>query len=382
MTLVQRRNVLSAFAASMLAFAAGASSAQELVIGAPLAMTGPAGQVSADVVKGAQLAIDEVNAAGGVLGRKLKLEVQDTTGAPAQAVQLVGSFARNPNVIAILGPINAAEVGAVTGLAASNKIVVYAPASAGTVPGVPDLKFNEWTFRLNQAQPTVLGPLVNQVAAISKAKSITILNYSDNGAYVDAGNLWQKTAEGKGMTVQRIQFPSATQDFSAIVTQIKKDTQLVGIGALSGTLGPLIRAIRQAGINAPIMGDASILAASVFTVSQGASKGAYSYSSYLSGAGTGTNEFIAGFKKAHNADPSAIASYGYEAVKLIANALKTQKAVTRQALRDGLGKTRGYKGITGDVSYNNSGDAVRQSVPLVQVGDNGELKKVGDIKLQ
>src|SRR4051812_49299999 len=103
MKILQRRSLLSAFGATVLVIAAlapAAASAQEIVIGAPLAMTGPAGQVSADVVKGAQLAVDEIYAAGGVLGRKMRLEVQDTTGAPAQAVQLVGSFARNPNVLA------------------------------------------------------------------------------------------------------------------------------------------------------------------------------------------------------------------------------------------------------------------------------------------
>jgi hypothetical protein len=216
-------SVLCALAAASALLHSPPSRAQgagnPLIIGAPLAMTGPAGAVGVDIQRGAQLAVDQINAAGGVAGRKLKLDVQDTTGAPAQAVQLFGSYARNPDVIATLGPVNAAEVGAVTNLAASNKLVAYAPASAGTVPGVDNLKFNDWTFRLNQSQPTILGPMLDTVIGISKAKSLTVLNYSDNAAYVDAGNFWQKAAEAKGLSVQRIQFPSTTQDYSAIVTQ-------------------------------------------------------------------------------------------------------------------------------------------------------------------
>jgi branched-chain amino acid transport system substrate-binding protein len=306
--------------------------------------------------------------------------VQDTTGAPAQAVQLFGTFSRNPAVVVILGPINAAEVGALTNLAAASKLVVFAPASAGTVPGVPDLKFNDWTFRLNQSQPSILGPLLGTVMdRTKKHTAVTILNYSDNAAYVDAGNFWTKAAEAKGAKVQHIQFPSSTQDFSAIVTQIDRNAELITIGALPGTLGPLTRAIKQAGLKGQIVGEASMISSSVFKVSEGASKGAYSYSSYLVGQGTGTAEFVSAFKKANGSDPSAIAAYGYEAVKLVANAMKTRKATTRQAVRDGLGATKNYKGVTGTISYRNSGDAVRESVPLVQISDGGELVKVSDI---
>ncbi|MFT3819317.1 MAG: ABC transporter substrate-binding protein [Rubrivivax sp.] len=381
-----RRTVLStaASAALLAGLWPGVSQAQDnaLIIGCPLSMTGPAGAIGVDIQRGAQLAVDEVNAAGGVLGKPLKLEVQDTTGAPAQAVQLFGSFARNPGVVAVLGPINAAEVGAVTNLAASQKLVAYAPASAGTVPGVPNLKFNDWTFRLNQAQPTVLGPLLTEVMTrTNTTKQVTVLNYSDNAAYVDVGGFWRKAAEARGATVQHIQFPSTQQDFSAIVTQIQKSSELIAIGALPATLGPLVRAIRQAGLTAPIVGEASMISSSVYTVSQGASKGAYSYSSYLVGTGTGTSEFVASYKKAYGTDPGALASYGYEAIKLIAHAMKTQNATTRQAVRDGLGATKGYQGVTGNITYNNSGDAIRQTVPLVQVKDGGELVKVADIAL-
>lgn len=370
----------SAFVYSPTSRAQGAGN--PLIIGAPLALTGPAGAVGVDIQHGAQLAIDQLNAAGGVAGRKLKLEVQDTTGAPAQAVQLFGSFARNPDVIAILGPVNAAEVGAMTNLAAGSKLVVYAPASAGAVPGVENLKFNAWTFRLNQALPTVVGPMLNTVIDLTKAKAVTILNYSDNAAYVDVGNYWQKAAEAKGLKVQRIQFPSTTQDYSAIVTQILRSSGLIAIGALPATDGPLVRAIRQAGLTAPIVGDGSIIASSVFTVSQGASKGVYAYSSYGVGGGTRTAEFVSAFKKANGVEPSALAAYGYDAVNLIANAIKTKGAATRQAVRDGLGATKNYPGVTGTITYNNSGDAVRTSVPLVQVKDGGELTKVGDISLK
>lgn len=385
-----RRAALPAIATS-IALAAGvlgglpAARAQDsstILIGAMLSMTGGAGVVGADIQSGAQLAIDEINASGGLIGKKLAMTVQDTAGTPAQAVQLFGTYARNPNVAAILGPILAPELGAVTNLAAANKVVVFTPTSAGSVPGVPTLKFNEWTFRLNQAQPTVLGPLILEVMNRHKvSKQVTVLNFSDTSTYVDAGELWQKAAEGKGVAVQRIQFPAPTVDFSAIVTQINKSTELIAIGGLPGSAGPLARAIRQAGINAPIIGDSSMTTSSYFSVAQGAGKGTYSYSGYLMGAGTGTNEFVASYKKAHGSEPGALVALGYESIKLIAAAIKSQNSASRQAIRDGLGAMKGYRGITGNITYANSGDALRESIPLVQLGDTGQMVKISDIPL-
>ncbi|MFT4067818.1 ABC transporter substrate-binding protein [Paraburkholderia sp.] len=376
----RRLSVMAVVAAAFL-YSAGATAA-DIVIGCPLSLTGPAGGIGVDVQHGAQVAVDEVNAAGGVLGRKLRLDVQDTTGAPAQAVQLFGGYARNPDVVAILGPINAAELGAVTNLAAASKLVILAPASSGSVPGVPNLKFNDWTFRLNQAMPTVLGPLLDSVVAAKGAKSVSILTYSDNAAYVDAGNLWQKAAETKGVKVQRIAFPSSTQDYAAIVTQIQRSSDLLVIGALSATDGPLVRAIRQAGLTTPIVGDASIVTSSVYVVSKGASKGVYSYSSYVDGSGGAASAFAAAFRKSFGAAPSALASYGYEAIRLMVNAMKTRNEVSRQAVRDGLGATKDYQGVTGAITYAGRGDAIRKTVPLVEVMDGGALKKIADIPLE
>src|SRR5262249_2672829 len=145
----------------------------EAVIAAPLALTGPAGSVGLDVRQGAQLAIDQLNNAGGVDGRKLKLLVKDTAGDPAQVVQLLPSFVKDTNVVSVLGPINASELGAVTGMGESSKIVIFAPASAGAVPGIKGGKFNPWTFRLNQSIPLTVGPEMAKILELTGAKSVT-----------------------------------------------------------------------------------------------------------------------------------------------------------------------------------------------------------------
>ena len=366
-----------ALVASVSACGGSASGSGEEIIAAPLSMTGPAGSVGLDIKQGAQLAIDTLNKKGGVGGKKLKLVVQDTAGEPAQAVQLVTSFAKDKNVLAILGPINAAEVGAVTNIAQSSKVVLFPPASSGAVPGVTDGKFNPWTFRLNQAIPLTVGPQMTKVLSMTGAKAVTILNYDDNAAYVDTADRWETAAKAAGATVQRLQFPSSTQDFSSIVTKISHSSSLIAIGALSATDASLTRAIRQAGIKAQLMGDASMLSSEVYSGSRGASEGAYAYSAFLPGQTAESKEFQSAFEAKYKKEPTTIDAYGYETVMLIAHA--AGKNPTRESVREGLSKLKDYSGITGTISYDGSGDAHRTTIPLVKVGKDGAIEEAGEI---
>lgn len=359
----------------------GTTSSTPIKIGGLLSLTGASGGVGLDIQHGAQVAIDQINAKGGVIGHKLELDVQDTAGQPAQAVQVFNGFANDPQTLVVLGPVNAAEVGSVTGLAEAKQLVVYAPASAGAVPGVTDLKFNPWTFRLNEALPLVVGPEMKTVVKLTGAKNVTVMNVSDNAAYVNVGDLWAAAAKDAGTTVQHIQFPTTTQDYSSIVTQVNKSADLIAIGANDAVDGPLSRALRQAGIKAQLMGDGSIFTSNVFTVSQGANVGAYSYSTYLPDQSRAIQDFISAFKKANGSDPSPIAAYSYEAVNIFVNAIRTKNAATRKAVRDGLSATKNYQGITGSVTYSGSGDAVRKSVSLVKIDSTGQIVKAGEIPI-
>jgi branched-chain amino acid transport system substrate-binding protein len=349
-----------------------------IIIGAPLALTGVAAPVGLDIEQGAQLAVADLNKAGGVGGHKVDLQVQDTAGVAAQAVQVATSFAHNQNVVALLGPVSAAEVGALTGIAASNKIVLYTPSSAGAVPGVNGEDFNAWTFRVNESIPLVVGPQMTAVLKATGATKVTVLSLSDQAAYVDTGDRWQKAAEAAGATVQRLQFPSTTEDYSSIVTNINPDAQVIAIGAESGNDASLTRAIKQAGLKGQLMGDASFISSEVYTGSRGATDGAYAYSSYLPGANKATNTFQTEFVAKFTKQPDAIAAYSYDATKLMFSSIKSGN-VTREAIRKALSSTKNYAGVSGQISYDGSGDAQRTSVPLVQIGAKGALKQVGKI---
>lgn len=367
--------------ASCGSLAQGSASDDTITLGAILSLTGENGSVGVAAQNGAKLAVEEINKSGGVLDRDLEIEYKDSQGDPAQAVQLFSSFARQQSVMGVVGPIFAPEMGAITKLAASTKMVVFSPISSGTVPGVDGGKFNEWTFRVNQPIPTIAGPLMTKVVGMVGADRVTILNAGDAAAYVDEADRWEEAAKKAEAEVQRIQFATGTADWSSIVTKVDGDADIIAIASVPADDGPLIQALRQAGHDAQLVGDSSFADPSTTELSRGGVSGAYLSSTFLPGFGTGTQKFIDSYQAEYGNAPNPLAAYGYETIKLVAKAFEDKGTVSRAALRDGLGGISGYQGLTGEISYDGSGDARRAEVPLVRIAENGSLERADTIPL-
>jgi branched-chain amino acid transport system substrate-binding protein len=352
-------------------------------LGVVLPLTGSTGSVGVDALTGFQLALQLQNAGGGVLGHRITYNTQDTGSDPATAAALEEKFGGDKSYSAIVGPITAAETVAVAPVAKRYKIISYNTTGSGVLP---DGTFNGWVFRINQSQALATAPTMRAVIkAVGNVKNIAILNYSDNAAYIGARDIWRKTASTLNLSVDNEEFPTTTQDYSPIISKLQgKNLDLIFIGALPVTLGPLIRQLRAAGIRAPIAGDASLFDPQTFSVSQGAAAGSYSYSSWLPTFNSRKNrEFIAAYKKQFGRNPSAFAAYSYDLANILMDAIKrTGGSSDRVKLRNALAATKNFPGVSGKVNYGpQGGDAVRKTVSLVRLSPTGALTLVGLIPI-
>lgn len=360
--------------------AEGPADKSNLVIAAPMAITGPVGSVGLEVKEGAELAIAQVNAEGGIDGRKLELKLQDTAGEPSQAVQVATSFIKDPDVVALLGPLLTPEVAAVYPLTTTNKIVMIPPASIGVIPGAEDGNFNEWTFRINQPAAPIATPLVDAAIERTDAKKVTVLHIDNNPTYVEIAQSWIAAAEEAGVEVQEIGFPSTTTDFSSIVTSIDPDADLLALGMLPANVAAMVSAARQAGVDAPVMGETTLLGAEVWAGSRGGVEGGLAYSVFLAEANDASKQFTEDFKAEYDKEPTLFNALAFDSVKMIAASLKGEP--TRDNVRKGLSALSEYPGTTGTISYDGSGDVLRKDVPLVEIGADGVPEKVGTLELE
>ena len=358
----------------------GGDSGGALKLGVELPLTGPVGSVGKDAITGFELAVKQKNAAGGVFGKDVEYSTEDTESKAAQAAALAAKFGGDSSIAAIVGPIAADETSAVAPVAEQRGILAYNTTGSGVAPAST---FNGWIFRINEAQSLAAGPLMETVVEkLGDVKNVQILNYSDNEAYVGAKDIWVDKAKELGLSVSNEQFPTDTQDFGPIVSKMQgKPIDLIMVGALPPTLGPLIKQIRAAGIEAPIAGDASLFDPQVLSVSGGAAAGSYSYGTYLPNSDDPkVKKFIADYKEAYGRVPSTFAALAYDLGNILFAAAEQAGGTDRQKLRDALASTSGYEGVTGAISYDSDGgDAIREAIALVQLKKDGTLDQVGEI---
>src|SRR5689334_24217408 len=145
MPMKMQRLLLGIFVASLIP--AAASAADTIKIGYPMPLSGPASVYGVPVVKGAEMAVQEINAAGGVLGRKVELLTRDSKASADEAVRLARELLIKDNVDFLSGTLTSAEAPAVSTIAKENKIVFVAPTAKTMLLTAPQ-NLHPYVFRI------------------------------------------------------------------------------------------------------------------------------------------------------------------------------------------------------------------------------------------
>lgn len=158
-----RRTFLLALVAATLLAPLPAAAQKPIKVGYPMIMSGPGALFGEPAAKGAQMFVDETNAAGGVLGRKFELIVRDTKGSPDEAVRVARELVLKENVDFLVGTLTSAEGPAVSVVAKENKIVFIAPIPKTDQLTAPD-KLHPYVFRVS-ANTTMEGRSAAEIVA-------------------------------------------------------------------------------------------------------------------------------------------------------------------------------------------------------------------------
>lgn len=334
--------------------------------GAILGLTGNSGSLGEDTKNGIQLAIDEQNAKGGILGKKIVLDVQDSktdgnTGVSI-AKQMLESGGEKP--IAIYTQSSAVSM-PVKPVAEKNKTIMFAISGADKL-----LENSKYIFR-NWANPlTAANAIVAFISNSLKVKSIGLF-YCNN----DYGKSMQKYVSGdcisKGIAVKfATAFDEKEGDYKSLISEyVSKNKQLeciytVGLG---GGLGSLTKQIREAGYNGKIISDITAPYPNVLNAAGAAGKDMY----YLDFAYSNTSlsatqkSYHDAFVKAYGKEPLNFSVVSYEAMKLLFKAIENAKSFDSDKVVSELNKIQNYSGVFGNTSVVNN--EVIYSIDVKQV---------------
>ncbi len=337
---------------------------EEILIGEYGAMTGSTATFGQSTHKGITMAIEELNATGGVLGKQIKILSEDDQGKPEEAQTVVTKLINKDRVSAILGEVASSNSLAAAPLCQQSRIPMVTPAS--TNPKVTQV--GDYIFRICFIDP-FQGKVMAKFAGNSlKVKKVAILRDIKSDYSMGLANFFKESfvANG-GEIVADESYSAGDKDFNAQLTSIKsKNPEAVFVPGYYTEVGLIARQARKLGITGPLMGGDGWDSEKLWEIGGDALNGCFFSNHYsVDDPSPAIQNFVASFKKKYNGEsPDAMSALGYDVAKVLVDAMRRANSDNPDSVRLALSKTSGYAGVTGAITLNESRDAVKPAVVL------------------
>ncbi|PAW74713.1 MAG: ethanolamine utilization protein EutJ [Opitutia bacterium Tous-C4FEB] len=356
-----------------LTFAPSLFPQEPIKIGQFASLTGKEASLGQSSNKGTMMAIDDLNAAGGVLGRPLLLVTEDTQSKPGETATVVKKLISRDKVIALLGEVASSRSLEAAPIAQAAKVPMISPAS--TNPKVTET--GAYIFRTCFIDP-FQGPVMARFARERlQAKRVALLVSNSSAYSIGLAKFFREAFVANGGTIVLEQkYSEGDKDFKAQLTAIKA----AGVDAVfnpgyynEGAL--IVRQARDLGLTLPIFGADSWEAEALIQLGGKAMEGAYLCSHYSpDDPSPRVQNFVAAYKKRFGSTPDSNASLGYDSVLVLVDAIRRAGTTETGALREAIATTRDFMAVTGKITIDSERNASKNAV-IIQV-KNGKFEFV------
>jgi branched-chain amino acid transport system substrate-binding protein len=373
--------VVLLLAAPLLVFAASgcrsSRNANEILVGQYGSLTGDQATFGQSTDSGIRLAVDEINAAGGVNGKKIHLITYDDKGDPREAATSVTRLITNDGVVAVLGEV--ASKLSLEGAPICQKYGVPMITPSSTNPKVTEV--GDMIFRVCFIDPFQGFVCAKFARDNLKAETAAIL-YDQSQTYsVGLQDEFEKSflkLGGKITTKQAYQ--KGEQDFNAQLTAIRASKpDVVFIPGYYNDVGTIAVQARKLGITVPLLGGDGWESPKLAEIAGDAINGCY-YSNHYSPQDPSprVQNFIKKYKEQYHATPDSMAALAYDATYVLKDAIGRANSLSGAAIAEQIAKTKDFDGVTGKITIDDHRNAVKPAVILEM--KNGEATYVTTIK--
>lgn len=344
----------------------------EIVIGEFASLTGGAASFGQSSHKGTALAIDEINAAGGVLGKKIKLITEDDQSLAGQPATIVRKLISQDKVVAILGEVASSKSLEAAPICQQARIPMITPAS--TNPKVTEV--GDYIFRICFIDP-FQGSVMAKFATSKGWKRLAVLTDTKQDYSVGLAKFFKEGIVAAGGEIVKDQsFSSGDKDFKAQLTSIKvAKPDAIFVPGYYGEVALIAKQARQLGIKVPLLGGDGWVGESLLPVAGNALNGCF-LSRHFSAddSSPAVQEFVSRYKQKYNAIPDDMGALGYDSVQILADAIRRAGTVEPAKLRDAIAATREFKAVTGVITLDENRNARKPAV--IMTIENGAFKFV------
>jgi branched-chain amino acid transport system substrate-binding protein len=365
-----------------LALAPVAANAQNIVIGASVPDTGPAAAAALWQRWGFQIALDEVNAAGGVLGKKVELLPYDNRCNPSEAVNVANKLIE-AKVVAILGAhCSSASLATMPLIAAAKIPMVEGIASSPKITDLSGVGGNEWTFRINPSDDDMMEALGLYLSQNSKIRRVAVLG-EDSDFGRGGAAAFAAIAKKYGLEVISTDFhPQSYPDFTALLTRIQQSRpDAIALFQLAGDQLNFLRNAMQLGVRIPYVGRFDPGGNNLQIVQAGGMEGSITAWTYSYLIDTPANKtFVAEVEKRHKTTPVLQTWAGYDAMRLLLKAIGEAGSTDPTAIRDAIKKIQFSNVMGAPVKFDDHNQAGK--VVLIEGIAGKKLSILKEVSLQ
>ncbi len=348
------------------AYAQGAT----VKIGMVVPMTGAAAESGSFAQTGAKIALEQVNKAGGVLGKPLELIFEDDQTTNPGAVLAFSKLASQPDIVAFLGSIRSTQMHAM----APDMLKISKPVGfGGTDPNLTKLG-NPWLFRF-RPNDSYSGKVIAQYGSKELGKKKWAIVHSTDAFGTAGAKALTEALPDNGATLALDQgYANQSQDFTPVVLAVRQSgADILGTYFTFETdLGIFARQLRQLGVNIPWVGSPSIVNVSALKLAGPALYNTYGVADYAEDSSDASKAFGKAYREVRKVAPDNQSSWTFDAVTCLAMAMNKAGSTEPNKVREAMLAIRGHKGAEGEYNFDKNGDGLH-GYNIVK-NDKGEIK--------
>ena len=366
----------TALLGSVFAGCGSKESGDTIKVGANFELTGNVANYGNATIEGLQLAIEEANEAGGINGKKIELVSVDDKSEAAESINAATKLISDDDVKIIVGPATTGLVLAETQTATDAKVPIIAPCATSPEATVENGKVKPYVFRSCFIDPQQGEVMATFAAKELKAKTAVI--YVDNSSDYskNLGKVFKEKFEAAGgKVVMEEAFLQKDQDFKATLTKLKTaNADVMFVPAYYEEVGKIVKQAREMGINSAILGTDGWDDTKVVDIAGADALNNTFFSTHYSEKDAEVQGFIEAYKKKYNHAPNVFAALGYDAGKMLVDALKRAGSNDTEKIREALEATKDLKVGTGTISMDKNHNPIKTAVILEMKNGEKELK--------
>jgi branched-chain amino acid transport system substrate-binding protein len=356
-------SLLFAFACERKGGPGAGGSTGEIVIGYYGDLSGRTSNFGQSTKRGVEMAADEINKAGGINGRQIKILSEDDEGRPEKAATVVTKLIDQDRVVALLGEVASGNTLAAAPKAQAAHVPMISPSS--TNPAVTAV--GDYISRVCFIDPFQGAVMAKFAANTLKAKKAAIM-LDFNSPYSRGLTEFFEASFTKlgGEIVDKQSYTQGDRDYKGQLTAIRsKNPDVIYVPGYYGEVGVISKQAKQLDIKAPMLGGDGWDSTQLWELGGDSLNGDFISNHYsVDDPSPAIQKFVAAYKARNGEVPDALAALGYDAMKVLADAIKRAGTTEGPQLKDAIAATKDFVGVTGTISLDKDRNAVKPAVVL------------------